>query len=229
MGRSSGRATGVATARAVVSRATRAKDRAGLSATEPLRERRGEGGAGERDSSGGPAHRVYSFVAPGAEARGGRRGRGARAGRRDPSARGATPPRAPSEDPRGARVPTRAGIHPSVRKCETSSLSPRATHLRATFMPVGAARAVTLPPSLARGAVTRETAAELMRAAMFASRRRRASARWRVRVPVTADAAVTPRHPRQRPASLLEKNQDFDSGEIAPIRQIRASDWSSAS
>ena len=75
-GRSSGRATGagVATARAVVSRATRATDRAGLSATEPLRGRRGEGGAVERDSSGGPAHRVYSSVATGVEARGGRKG-----------------------------------------------------------------------------------------------------------------------------------------------------------
>lgn len=227
MGRSSGRATGVATARAVVSRATRAVERAGLSATEPLRERRGEGGAGERDSSGGPAHRVYSFVALGAEARGGRRGRGARAGRQDPSARGATPPRAPSEDVRERRASRPA--HPSVRKCETSSLSPTATHLRATFMPVGAARAVTLPPSLARGAVRRETAAELMRAAMFASRRRRASARWRVRVSVTADAAVTPRHPRAAASKPPGKNQDFDSGEIAPIRQIRASDWSSAS
>ena len=93
-------------------------------------------------------------------------------------------------------------------------------------MPVGAARAVTLPPSLARGAVTRESAAELIRAAMFASRRRRASARWRV--PVTADAAVMPRHPRTAASKRPRKNQDFDSGEIARNRQIRASDWSSA-
>ena len=82
-------------------------------------------------------------------------------------------------------------------------------------MPVGAARAVTLPPSLARGAVTRETAAELMRAAMFASRRRRASARWRV--PVTADAAVMPRHPRTAASKRPRKNQDFDSGRLPGI------------